>query len=71
MPSAQVAGFRPGHAPRKLVEKQFRKERRRQGQEQLLLMDCLTQVNEDEDLSAISEPDIDIDAVEMPDDGPL
>jgi trigger factor len=70
MPTAQVAGFRPGHAPRKLVEKQFRKGIADKVKS-TLLMDSLSQVNEDEDLSAISEPDIDLDAVELPDDGPL
>jgi trigger factor len=70
MPSAQVAGFRPGHAPRKLVEKQFRKGIADKVKS-TLLMDSLTQVNEDQDLSAISEPDIDLDAVELHDDGPL
>jgi trigger factor len=70
MPTAQVAGFRPGHAPRKLVEKQFRKGIADKVKS-TLLMDSLTQVNEDEELSAISEPEIDLDAVELPDDGPL
>lgn len=70
MPTAQVSGFRPGHAPRKLVEKQFRKSIADKVKS-TLLMDSLTQVNEDQDLSAISEPDIDLDAVELPDDGPL
>ncbi len=34
-------------------------------------MDSLAQIHEDEDLSAISEPDIDLDAVEVPEEGPL
>ncbi len=36
-----------------------------------LLMDSLTQVNEEQKLSAISEPDFDLEAVEMPDEGPM
>ena len=36
-----------------------------------LLMDSLTQINEEQKLSAISEPDFDLEAVEMPDEGPM
>ena len=70
MPEAQVPGFRPGHAPRKLIEKRFRKDVTDKVKSQLL-MDSLAQISEDEELSAISEPDIDLDAVEMPDEGVL
>ena len=70
MPTAHVPGFRPGRAPRKLVEARFRKDigEKVKGD---LLMDSLTQVNEDQKLSAISEPDLDIKAVELPGEGPL
>ncbi|MCE5267416.1 MAG: trigger factor [Planctomycetaceae bacterium] len=70
MPNAQVPGFRPGHAPRKLVEARFRKDVAEKVKSELL-MDCLSQVNEDEKLSAISEPDFDFAAVEIPEEGPL
>lgn len=70
MPSAQVPGFRPGRAPRKLVEARFRKEMADRVKSELL-MDSLAQLGEEQELSAISEPDIDLDAVKMPDDGPL
>ncbi len=70
MPSAQVPGFRPGHAPRKLIERRFRKDVTDRVKS-LLLADGLEQVNKENKLSAISEPDIDLDAVEMPDEGPL
>ena len=69
-PSAQVPGFRPGHVPRRLIEKRFRKDVTQKVKNELL-MDSLAQISQDEELSAISEPDIDIDAVEMPDDGAL
>ncbi len=70
MSGAQVPGFRPGHAPRKLVESRFRKEvaGRVKG---ALLMDSLGQIHEDHDLSAIGEPDLDLEAVEVPEEGPL
>ena len=70
MPTAQVPGFRPGRAPRKLVETRFRKDIAGKVKSELL-MNSLTQVNEDEKLVAISEPDFDFEAVEMSDDGPL
>ena len=69
-PKAELPGFRPGRAPRKLIEKQFKE----QVQDQVkgkLLMDCLTQISDEHEFSAISEPDFDFDAVEIPADGPL
>ena len=70
MPTAHVPGFRAGRAPRKLVEARFRKDIRDKVKGDLL-MDSLTQVNEDQKLSAISEPELDVEAVELPDEGPL
>ena len=68
VPKAEVPGFRPGKAPRKLVEKKFRSQLadRVKGQ---LIMDSLAQVNETEDFSAISEPDLDYEKVKIPDEG--
>jgi trigger factor len=70
MPKAHVPGFRPGHAPRKLVENRFRKDIAEKVKGDLL-MSCLTQVNEEQKLSTISEPDFDFEAVELPEEGPL
>ena len=70
MPTAEVPGFRVGRAPRKLVESRFRKDLTPQVKGSLLL-DAITQVNDDQQLAAISEPDFDVDAVELPDDGPM
>jgi trigger factor len=68
--SAQVPGFRPGHAPRKLVEKRFHKEvsERVKGS---LLADAIAQLTDEQKLSPISEPVLDLDAVEVPDEGPM
>ena len=68
MKSAEVPGFRPGHAPRKLIESRFRKDvgDRVKG---ALVMDAIGQVNDEEGLAAISEPDLDIDAVVLPEEG--
>lgn len=70
MPSATVPGFRAGRAPRKLVEHRFRKELVEQVKSSLV-MDSLTQITEDNKLSAISEPNFDLQAVEVPDEGPM
>jgi len=70
MPSAQVPGFRPGHAPRKLIEKRFRRDVTDKVKSELLVA-SLEQINEEHGLSAISEPDIDLDAIDVPEDGPL
>ncbi len=70
MPDAQVPGFRPGRAPRKIVESKFRDQVSDQVKGELLL-DCMTQVNEESEFAAISEPDFDFDAVTLPDSGPL
>lgn len=70
VPKAEVPGFRPGKAPRKLVEAKFRRQISDQVKSELLL-DCMTQVNEEQDFSAISEPDFDFGAVEIPDEGPM
>ncbi len=65
-----MPGFRAGRAPRKLVEPRFRKDVTDQVKGSLL-MDSMTQVTEDQKLSAISEPDFDLAAVEVPDEGPM
>ncbi|MFM8284297.1 MAG: trigger factor [Planctomycetaceae bacterium] len=70
MPSALLPGFRPGRAPRTLVSTRFRTELTDQIRSKLLT-DAMTQVSEQEKLSPISEPDIDIGAVVLPEDGPM
>lgn len=67
---AQVPGFRAGHAPRKLVEARFRKEIK-EGVKANLIRDSIEQASKDRDLSAISEPDFEFDAVVIPDEGPM
>ena len=70
MPKAEVPGFRAGRAPRKLVEHRFRKEMKDQVKGSLLV-DSIAQVTEEENLSAISEPDFKLDSVVLPDEGPM
>ncbi len=68
MTSAQVPGFRPGRAPRKLIETRFRKDVADRVKSSLL-MDSIGQVSDDGGLSPISEPDFDFEAIELPDEG--
>jgi trigger factor len=67
---AAVPGFRPGRAPRKLVETRFRKDVGDQVKSSLL-MDSLAQITEEHELAAISEPDFDPAAIEVPEEGPM
>ncbi len=66
--TAAVPGFRAGRAPRKLIESRFRKDVVDQVKGNLLV-DTLAQVTEDQKFAAISEPDFDPRAIELPEDG--
>ncbi len=68
--TSDVPGFRKGRAPRKLVETRYKTQIAEQIKGSLL-MDCLGQISEEEDFAAISEPDINLDAVEVPEEGPM
>lgn len=70
MPTAEVPGFRIGRAPRKIVESRFRDQVTDQVKSSLL-MDSLSQISDEKTFTAISEPNFDLDAVEVPDDGPM
>ncbi len=70
MPKAQIPGFRIGRAPRKLVESRFKSDIVDQVKGSLI-MDAMSQVTDEQDFSAISEPDFNFEAVQMPDDGDL
>lgn len=70
MPEVQTPGFRPGKAPRKLIEKQFYKDVTDQLKGELLLQ-SLEQLADDYKLNPISQPQIDPFKVDMPKDGAL
>ena len=70
VPRAEVPGFRVGKAPRQLVEKKFRKQLADQVKGSLI-MDSLSQVSETQEFSAISEPDLDFEQVNIPDEGDM
>ncbi len=70
MPTANVPGFRIGRAPRKVVENRYRDEVSDQVKSALLL-DSLEQISEEQRFTAISEPNFDLEAVEVPKEGPM
>lgn len=67
---AQVPGFRPGRAPRQLVVKRFRKQVGEQVKSSLL-MAALEQIDTDYQLHPITQPQLDVEAITLPDEGPL
>ncbi|HWE36056.1 MAG TPA: trigger factor [Isosphaeraceae bacterium] len=67
---AAVPGFRPGRAPQKLVGRRFRKEVAGQVKSALLAA-SLEQIEEDYKLNAISQPTLDVAAIDLPDEGPM
>ncbi len=62
---ANVSGFRPGKAPRKIVERRFQREVGDQVKTEVLLA-SLEQLAEDHDIAPLSHPDLDPAAIEMP-----
>ncbi len=70
VPKAEVPGFRTGRAPRQLVENKFRPQVSDQVKG-AILMDSLAQVSETQDFSAISEPNLDFEQVNIPEEGDL
>lgn len=66
--SAAVAGFRPGKAPRKLIERRFRKEVADKVKGSML-MQSLEQIGEEQKLDPLSEPELDVHSIEIPEDG--
>lgn len=67
---AVVPGFRMGRAPRQLVVKRFKKQVSDQVKSQLL-MSSLEQIDQDFKLEPITQPQLDVQAIEIPDSGPM
>jgi trigger factor len=67
---ANVPGYRPGKAPRKLIEKRFYKDVSEQLRAEVL-MQSLEQLVEDHKLMPLAEPDLDPFKIELPKTGPL
>lgn len=65
---AEVPGFRVGHVPQKLIEKRFRDELQ-DTVKRRLLMDSLEQLSDRDDLDPISQPELEVDDIEIPETG--
>jgi trigger factor len=68
--TAYVPGFRLGKAPRKLVEKRFKKDITDQVKH-ALVVNALTTINRKGDFTPINEPDLQYDSLILPDNGPF
>src|SRR5262249_39432908 len=60
----------PGKAPRQLVVKRFRKQVSEQVKS-TILMSALGQIDKDYKLDPIVQPQLDVDAIELPEKGPM
>jgi len=67
---AQVPGFRPGRAPRRLVEKRFHEAVTEEVRAKLVA-EAFEKAVKEQNLDVIGDPEIDPAAIKMPDDGPL
>lgn len=68
MDSAEVPGFRSGHVPEALIRKRFKSELSEQVK-QKVLMQSLEQISAEESLEPINEPNLDLDSIEIPEEG--
>jgi trigger factor len=67
---ANVPGFRPGKAPRKIIERRFAKDVGDQVKAELMLQ-SLEQLGEEQDVAPLSAPDIDPARIQIPEQGPM
>ena len=67
---AQVPGFRPGRVPKVLLQRRFKKEMSDRVKTNLMLA-TLEQVEKDHKLNLISQPQLDFEAVALPDTGSM
>ena len=68
--TAEVPGFRVGRAPRKLIEKRFGDETRDR-LKNVLLAEAMEGAIEEHKIKTLGEPDLDLEAIKMPDEGPM
>lgn len=66
----QVRGFRPGKAPRKLIEKQYHESVSEEVKTQVL-MASLEQLADEQMIAPLSPPDLDPNAIKIPEEGPF
>ncbi len=67
---SSVPGFRPGKAPRKVIERRFHKDVFDQVKAEVMLQ-SLEQLAEENDVAPLSPPDLDPTKIEIPKEGPM
>ncbi len=67
---ANVAGFRPGKAPRRIIERRYQRDVSEQVKNQVLLQ-SLEQLADDNDVAPLTAPDIQPSKIDIPKEGPL
>ncbi|AQQ70141.1 Trigger factor [Limihaloglobus sulfuriphilus] len=67
---AVLPGFRPGRAPMRLLEKRFGKDITEQSKLRLIA-DALEQVQSDDKLEILGEPEVDHEEITLPETGPM
>jgi len=67
---SNIPGFRPGKAPRKMVERLYKDEVFQQVRGDLLLA-SLEQLAEEQDIAPLSPPNLDPGKIKIPDEGPM
>jgi trigger factor len=65
---SQINGFRPGKAPRKIIERRFKSSVFEQVRQEVL-MASLEQLATENQISPLAPPDLDIDKLEIPEEG--
>lgn len=65
-----IAGFRPGKAPRKIVEKRYKADVEREVRGELMLA-SLEQIAEEQDVAPLAPPNLDPTKIEIPAEGPM
>jgi trigger factor len=65
-----VPGFRPGKVPRKIIERRFQKEVDEQVKTEVLFA-SLEQLGEEQQLTPLSQPKLDLEAIDIPKEGPF
>lgn len=68
--TSQVNGFRPGKAPRKVIERRFKVHVEEQVRQEVL-MASLEQLATENKISPLSPPDLDPEKLEIPESGPF
>jgi trigger factor len=68
--TSQVNGFRPGKAPRKVIERRFKANVEEQVRTEVL-MASLEQLATENQISPLAPPDLDPNRLEIPDEGPF